>query len=463
MNRYNMNPASFRDPSGFVFSGDGNLYRAIAPAYFEDLALLQISKLYDHLVSKGMLIPYTPVNQPGLLPAEYSEYKIIQPEKIPFISYPYEWSFSQLKSAALLTLSVHLEALRHGMSLKDASVFNVQFRGAQPVFIDTLSFERYTEGSPWIAYGQFCRHFLAPLSLMAYRSPALSKITQTFLDGIPLDLASTLLPKRSYLNSAILSHLHVHSKFQNTGSAQNSPATSKSGISKSKLITLLKHLKEGIEGIKLKTSKSTWIDYHEIDNYTGISKENKQRIIAEWIRKIKPYTVWDLGCNTGEFSFIAAQNAQSVISMDSDILCVDALYNKLSAKGLKNILPLFADLSNPSPALGWAGTERSTLPERGRPNLLMALALIHHLRIANNTPLAMIAKLFSDWSEWAIVEFIPKEDSQIQKMLSARKDIFDDMGRTGFEKAFGDYFEITESSPIPDSVRVLYLLKRKRA
>lgn len=463
MNNSHIDPASFRDPSGFIFSRDGIVYRAVAPRYFEDLSLLQASKLYDTLVSKKMLIAHSAVNETGILPEGYSAYKVIQPEKIPFISYPYEWSFSQLKSAALLTLSIQLQALKHGMTLKDATAFNVQFTGTAPVFIDTLSFEKYVEGKPWIAYRQFCEHFLAPLALMSYRTPVLSKITQTFLDGIPLDLASSLLPKRSYLNSAVLSHLHVHAKFQstNTGPAGSASATNKASISKDKLITLIKHLEEGIQSLQLKVSKSTWINYQEIDNYTGTSKSHKQEIISNWVQKIQPGLVWDLGCNTGEFSAIASKHAKQVVAMDGDILCIDSLYNHMKGKEQKNILPLFVDLANPTPALGWAARERKTLTERGKPDLILALALIHHLRISNNTPFEMIAKLFSEWSEWAIVEFIPKDDSQIKKMLASRADIFDDMNRGDFERIFGKYFDISDTSSLPESGRLLYLLKRK--
>jgi hypothetical protein len=460
----NIDSGSFRDPSGMVFEFEHDIYRAIAPSYFSNFSLLESSGLYKSLTEKKLLIPYSEINSvPPVIAEKYPGFKIIKPEKIPFITYSYEWCFSQLKNAALLTLSIQKEAISHGMSLKDATAFNVQFIGIQPVLIDTLSFEVYKEGMPWAAYGQFCRHFLAPLALMAYRSISLSKLSQLFLDGIPLDLANTLLPKRALLNAAVLSHINIHSKFISPDTASElSPSKKTPSLSKNKLLALIEHLEDGVQNFKLKKIKSTWIDYDKILNYSTSAQGTKHNVVSGWIKKIQPKTVWDIGCNTGEYSLLASEHAKSVVAMDFDALCIETLYNNILKEKTKNILPLVIDITNPTPAIGWANKERKDLPGRGSADMLLALAVVHHLRIGNNTPWEKIAELFSQWGNWAIVEFIPKEDSQIQKMLAQRIDIFEDINSDAFQKAFEKYFDIMETAAISDSTRTLYLLKKKQ-
>src|SRR6185436_4959816 len=186
--------ASFRDPSGFLFSRGGILYRQVNRAYQKEYARLMESGLYEKLVKAGLLIPHVEVDQPPAV--EVDALKVIQPDRVPFISYPYEWSFGQLKSAALATLSIQKRALKMGMSLKDASAYNIQFVHGKATLIDTLSFEVYEEGEPWVAYRQFCQHFLAPLALMALKDVRLNQLLRVYIDGVPLDLVSELLPTR---------------------------------------------------------------------------------------------------------------------------------------------------------------------------------------------------------------------------------------------------------------------------
>ena len=204
--------ASFRDPSGFLFSREGVLYRQVNQVYAADFTRLMDSGLYDKLIKAGLLIPHV---ESDLKPAQPElAFKVIRPERVPFISYPYEWSFGQLKDAALATLSIQKRALKLGMSLKDASAYNIQFYNGKPVLIDTLSFETYQEGEPWVAYRQFCQHFLAPLALMAYRDVRLSQLLRVYIDGIPLDLASELLPGRTRWNLGLATHIHLHASAQ---------------------------------------------------------------------------------------------------------------------------------------------------------------------------------------------------------------------------------------------------------
>lgn len=459
MSSIEINSASFRDPSGFVFSYENEIYRAIHTSYFENYSLLIKSGLYKSLWSKKLIIEHS--EEKNILPEEYSSYKIIKPKQIPFISYPYEWSFGQLKDAALLTLKILKEAISHGMILKDASPYNIQFIGSQVIFIDTLSFEEYKKDSPWKAYRQFCQHFLAPLALMHYKSTELSKLLSNYIDGIPLELASSLLPRRAMLNSGIATHIILHSKIQKKYSETNSPPTQQTNLPKQKLLAMIQHIEECIESLKMKTEKSNWINYAEENLYSVEAMKMKVKLISSWLEKLKPKTVWDFGCNTGKFSSLASGFAEYVLAMDSDIHCIETFYTELKKSGNATILPLAINLSNPSAAIGWANKERKIIHQRGKTDLLFALALTHHLRISNNTPFELIAEYFSELAQNLIVEFIPKNDSHVKQMISGRENIFENYNEKEFTNAFEKYFSISERQILSDSGRILYLMTRK--
>lgn len=450
-----LNPASFRDPSGFVFTHKEETYRAIAPLYFENLNLLHSSGLYNKLTEKNLLVSHTEEDT-NLLPSEFNGYKVIKPRQIPFVSYPYEWCFSQFKEAALLTLNVMQQSLAHGMVLKDASAYNVQFLGYQPVFIDTLSFEKHEDGRPWIAYKQFCQHFLAPLALMTYKRPELSGLLKNHLDGIPLNIASELLPRRTLLNSGIATHIILHAKFQQKSSGNSSQKIQTSSLSKKSLLAMVGHLYDCIEGLNIKEKKSTWSGYEHNNSYSAGSQKEKEKIIASWLQKTNSKNIWDIGCNTGHYSKIAAAQGAYVLAMDLDFYCIENLYNDLKRTKTKNILPLWNEFANPSPAIGWANRERRTIPERGKADTVLALALIHHLRIGNNVPLIMIADYFSKITGHLIIEFVPKEDPMVKQMLATREDIFTDYTVEKFTAVFKKYFQLHESTPLPDSDRILF-------
>jgi ribosomal protein L11 methylase PrmA len=387
-------------------------------------------------------------------------YLIIKPKQIPFISYPYGWSFSQLKAAALLTLKVQMTALEYNMILKDASAYNVQFFGTKPIFVDTLSFEKYTNGVPWIGYKQFCQHFLAPLALMAYTDLRLSLLSRIFLDGIPLDLTSKLLPIKTMLNFGLIAHIHLHSKAQ-TFFADKSPKTTKLKTSKRLLIYLLKNLESSVQNLRLKKTDTEWAKYYSFTNYSKKSFDNKKSLVEKYLMQIKPKTVWDLGGNTGEFSRIASKIAHYVVSFDKDPMAVEKNYLEGLKNGETNVLPLVIDLTNPSPSIGWANEERASLVDRGPADTVLALALIHHLAISNNLPFEKIAKFLRSICKKLIIEFIPKNDSNVQRLLSTRKDIFTKYNQSSFEAAFKKFFKIVRSENIIGSKRILYLMKRQ--
>lgn len=452
---------SFRDPSGFVFSVDGEIFRQVNESYKEEYDALYSTGLYKALSDKRWLVSHEEVSDQA--PVASGAYRIIKPKKVPFISYPYEWSFSQVQDAALLTLNIQIEALKHGMSLKDASAYNVQFIGAKPVFIDTLSFERYVEGTPWVAYQQFCQHFLAPLALMAQCDINLRNLGVPFINGVPLSLASRLLPKSSWLKLSHLIHIHLHARSQQkyADSAGTGKTTAIRPLNKRALLAIIDSLKSAVESLSWRPGGTEWADYYQATNYSTHAMSEKEKIVEDLVRIANPTTTWDLGANNGTFSRVAMANGAYTVACDVDPSAVEKNYLMCRKERNERMLPLIVDLTNPSPALGWAHTERSSLLERGPVDLVMGLALIHHLAISNNVPLSRICEFFSRCAKYAIIEFVPKEDSQVQKLLASRKDVFPAYTREGFEASCQPFFTIERAVPVSDSQRVVYLLKRK--
>jgi hypothetical protein len=448
---------SFRDPSGFLYREQGVLYRQVNQVYREHYDHLKSSGLYEDLVQRKLLIPHQEVDQAA--PHPDLAYRLICPEELNFISYPYEWCFSQLKDAALTTLKIQKLALEHGMTLKDSSAYNIQFHLGRPVLIDSLSFEIYQAGQPWVAYRQFCQHFLAPLSLMAYVDVRLGQLLRVYIDGIPLDLAVRLLPLASRFKLPLLLHLHMHAGSQRRYAGK--PAAQTGKMTKAGMLGLIDNLETGIKGLRWTPKDSEWGNYYEIHNYSPAGLELKERTLAAYLERIRPRDVWDLGANTGKFSRIASRMGIPTIAYDIDPAAVEMNYRQCVSDREKNLLPLIADLTNPSPGVGWQNNERMSFLERGPVDAMLALALIHHLAISNNVPLGRIAQFFLQAGRWLVIEFVPKSDSQVQRLLATRKDIFPDYNTQGLEKAFADYFVVHDVQKIPESERCLYLMERK--
>ncbi len=451
--------ASFRDPGGFLFTREGVLYRQVNTCGREDYDRLLQSGLYARLTADHLLIPHLEVNEAPEDPA--SAFLVIRPERVGFISYPYEWCFSQLKAAGLATLKIQKTALEYGLSLKDASAYNIQFHQGRPILIDSLSFEVYAEGKPWTAYRQFCQHFVAPLALMAYRDIRLNQLLRVYLDGVPLDLAGRLLPWRTRLMPPLLLHIHLQAAAQKRYADRAlDQKTAARPVSRVGLLGLIDSLETCLRGLKLPPMRTEWGDYYASTNYTLAAQDEKATLVRAFLERIQPEVVWDLGANTGRYSRLASERGISTLAFDLDAGAVEANYLRCVADQEAHLLPLGLDLTNPSPDLGWRNHERASLHARANADAILALALIHHLAIGNNVPLAELARFFSDLGEWLIVEFIPKNDTQVQKLLETRKDIFADYTVQGFEAAFRTQYQIEQIQPLHESARVLYLMRR---
>ena len=451
--------SSFRDPAGFVFRRGGVLYRAVHRPGLASYDRLLSSGLYDELVSAGLLVSHDEVAWGDDRPEETA--KVIRPEEIPFVSYPYEWSFSQLQDAALTTLEIERRSLRRDMTLVDANAYNIQFLRGRPVLIDTLSLRNSEPGEPWSAYRQYCQHFLAPLALMSLRDVRLGQLARVHIDGLPLDLVSALLPFRSYLRSSLLLHLHLHARSQKRFEGRE-VRVPKGRVSRQARLGLIDSLESATRKLHWRASGTEWAGYYEDTNYTPEGLEEKRLAVEEFVAAVRPRTVWDLGGNVGTFSRASAASGARVISFDIDPACVEKNYLRVRADRERGLLPLLMDFTNPSPPSGWENGERLSLFSRGPADAVLALALIHHLAIGNNVPLAHAARFFARTGKSLLIEFVPKSDPQVKRLLVVREDIFDGYTREGFEHAFGEHFEIGRRFPISGSERALYIMERKR-
>ncbi|MBW3561841.1 MAG: SAM-dependent methyltransferase [Actinobacteria bacterium] len=452
---------SFRDPAGFVFTRDGGVYRHVARSFADDYDLLGSSGLYDALIDAGLLIPHVEV-EAGLSPHPADAHRVLRPEQVATISHPYEWCPGQLRDAALATLRAQEVALDHGMSLRDASAYNIQFHRGRPVLIDTLSFERLPEGRPWVAYRQFCEHFLAPLALMVHVDVRLGRLQRTDVSGVPVDLASTLLPLRTRFRPSLLTHLHLQARAQRSRAGDGGSGTRESNMSMQALRGLIDSLRGAVDKLRWEPDRSTWSDYYaQADHYTDEAMQAKERVVASMLDAAGPSTVWDLGANTGRFSRIAADRGALVVAFDQDEAAVELHWQAVRDSDTEVVLPLMLDLANPSPAVGWANQERSSLAQRGPVDAVLALALVHHLAIGNNVPLDRVAAFMAELGRDLIVEWVPKDDPRVRQLLATREDIFEDYDHETFTRAFERHFEAVSDEPLPGSDRIVHHYRRR--
>ncbi len=457
---------SFRDPSGGVVLSGDRVYRFFRPGHTSDFSNLLDSGLLTSLADRSLVVDSQVVSR-DQAPEVYAlgdVELVVEHPRITFVSYPYEWPFEMLKAAALLTLDILEEALAAGYILKDATPFNVQFNGCAPIFIDVASFEKYEEGMPWMAYSQFCRTFLNPLLLQSVRGQPYHPWLRGSLDGISPEAISALLPLRSKLRPSILMDVGLQAWFNQRARKGGDKQTSKAQaaqrkeprIPKAVITGMVNRLRRTISGLKRPGARlSVWLDYEEHLPYEREALEFKDRFVSEALEAAAPAKTWDLGCNTGRFSMMAAERSGHVVAMDFDEAAVGALYHR-SRENYTNLLPIVMDFMNPSPNMGWEQIERPGLIERGPADFGLCLALVHHLAISGNVPLDRIVAWLSKCTRAGVVEFVPKADPMVQTLLKTRKDVYPDYTPEVFHRALESRFRVDEAIQIPNSERVLF-------
>jgi len=452
-------PYSFKDPEGYITEINNTYFRVIAQQYQQEYDHLMQSGLYQELVTKYLLIPHTELQK-----ADTREdcYKLLMPQQIHCVVYPFEWGFYQWKKMVLNYLEINKIALRYGMILKDASPYNFTFINQECILFDTSSFTFFREPETWKPYRQFCEEILAPFTLMHFNSLQWSRLSGAFITGLPLELVTKELSWKSHLNITCLLHLHWHAKFKNK-KGQKAAVKKVSGFSNTQLLSLWQQINDSINSWDIKPdTEKKWENYYAEDIKLPSYLQDKENTVTEWIQNIQPQTTLDIGANTGKFSFIAAKYSKNVLALESDANCADQLYAASNLLEGNNVTIIHADITEPSPALGWANAEKKALRDRLQGDLLLALAVIHHLSIGRNVPLPFIAAEFARiTSNYAIIEFIPRQDPQLQTLLENKKDIYSHYTEANFTASFSKYFQLIRMHQCQDSERKLFLWQKK--
>jgi hypothetical protein len=450
-------PGSFRDPLSRVLVGDGEVYRTLSPEGLEDWNGLAASRLFADATSAGSLVRTEAVDDvPAWIPAAAS---VLRHERIPFVSYPYEWPFSMLREAALLQLDLLRRALDEGLTMKDASPYNVQWRGTQPVFVDVGSFERLREGEPWAGYRQFCTLFLYPLLLQALRGVDYRPLLRGSVDGIEPAQMRRLLSRRDLMRRGVMTHVALHARLEARHAADEDVKRElKSAGFRSELIKAnVLGLEKLVRRLDWEPESTAWTEYGPTSTYSEHDAERKAAFVRQAASARPRRLLWDLGANDGRYTRIAAEHADYAVALDADGAVVERLYRDLRDKGSKTILPLVANLADPPPGLGWRGRERRPLAERGRPDLTLALAVVHHLVIGANIPLAELLDWLAELRTELVVEFPTAADPMVERMMARKREgTHADYTRETFERLLADAFTVEATEELADATRVLY-------
>lgn len=464
------NYLSFRDNAARVIKEEGKYYRYIFNTYKAEFDHLMNSGLYDVLISHGYMISHEEIasneNDIGVSTNDYQNfYKKLFPKQIGFQSYPFEWSFSQWQKAILTYLSINKLALKYGMILKDATPYNFYFESGRAVLLDTSSFAFFKNGDPWIAYRQFCSEFLSPILLMHYNGHRWSRLTRTHISGLPLNFVSKQLPLNSWFNFTCLFHIHLHSKYSNDQVDKreaNKIGEKKKGFTKEKIEFLLNSIQNNINKLgKDKSKASHWQKYYEENIESSDYLEHKMSVIKTWLDNIRPKSVLDLGANTGKFSFIASEFSEQVISLESDETSVESIDQTAELNKYINIRTVINDLAEPTPDIGVMGKEISSIFNRAKSEMVMGLALTHHLFINNRMNFDQIAEMFARLSQkYIIVEFISKNDNKVKILMKDKITDLNNYTEESFLDSFSTYFKNKESVELKGSPRKLLLLEK---
>ncbi len=463
--------ASYRDPSGTVLHADGRVFRTVAAPAWEAFDAARASGLLDRLTSEGTVVRSwvpDPADVPQALRPLLAQpgWHLIEHEPVPFISYPYEWPFSLLKRAALHHLDLQIRLLESGFTLSDASAYNVQFRGTRPVFIDLLSLVRYVPGAYWAGYRQFCEQFLNPLLLGAVNGVAHHGWYRGALEGIAVEDLARVLPVRARWSWRTQVHVLMHARLtqrarRDASSGAGPQRPPGRPLTKAALVWMLSGLRTWIAGLRPKGTRETvWADYADHTSYTPAEGDAKRDFVRRYASAHPGATVFDLGCNTGDYAEAAlGAGVARVIGFDLDLGALEAAVARSTARGL-DFLPLYGDAANPSPTQGWAQGERRGLGDRANAGGVLALALLHHLAIGRNVPLTNAVDWVTSLAPSGVLEFVPKPDPMVQRMLANREDIFPDYSEESCRRALRARHRIVRAEVVSGSGRVLFEYRR---
>jgi ribosomal protein L11 methylase PrmA len=457
-------PASFRDPDAAVFVAGGRLVRGLTRQGAAQYDAVRATGLLDALERDGLVVVTREGSDVCADPALARFDRVIEHEVVPFVSYPYEWPFELLQRAALLHLDVHLRALGRGVTLTDASAFNVQFRGVKPAFIDIASFIPYRDGQLWAAHRQFCEQFLNPLLLTARTGVTHHAWFRGSLEGIPTEALAALLPARGWLSPRLLFHVLLPARVERAAPRREAASVAmirRAHLPKAGYVAMLRQLRAWIGGLAPRCAAWTpWSAYSETRTYQSTEIEEKRRVVAEFAARHRPATLWDLGCNDGEFAEVAlVHGAGRVIGFDADPAALGLACRRADREAL-DFLPLYQDVANPSPGQGWLGLERASLVGRARPDAMMALAFAHHLALGRNIPLEEVVDLLCSLAPRGLIEFVPTSDPAARSMLALKGDIFRDYDGAVFERALAARARIVRQDPVSGSHRRIYWYER---
>jgi hypothetical protein len=453
-------PASFRDPATRVFYADGRVYRGLDERAAADWNALSATKFFPELVADHRAVATTVV-EPGQVPAAATDgfALVLEHERIPFVSYPYEWTFDMLRDAAILHLEILLAAFEEGVTMKDGYAFNVQFRGVAPTFIDIGSFER-SSGGPWVGYRQFCQTFLYPLLLEAHLGVPFQRYLLGHLDGLEPTEMRRIFGGRRRFKKGVFRHVYLHSVAENRvtqGSEKMRDDLSKAGFGAELAKATVRKLLKLVQGLHSKRADSGWKAYREQCSYTDDDRAAKDRFVRSAAAAIAPGSTWDLGANDGVYARLVADQGGYVVAVDSDDVTVNAMYRALREDGVTNVLPLVMNLVDPSPARGWRGQERRAFTDRGAPDLVLALALVHHLAIAANIPLPQVVDWFRSLGGALVVEFVGVDDPMTQRLLANKPaGLYPDYRLDAFEALLAEHYTVTAREQLPSGTRTLF-------
>lgn len=468
MNDIHALPGSFRDPSGRVYEVDGQIFRTVATAFAAEFEFVESTGFLRKLIADNILLPCERADASDLRTLFPRNIKyVLQIPRLPFVSYPYEWPFSALKAAALLHLDIQLTALEFGVTLTDATAYNIQFQGVRPVFIDHLSFRRYRSGEIWAGHRQFCEQFLNPLLLRAFLGVPHNAWYRGAQEGIKAQDLSRILKWRYRLRWNVLAHVVLQSFFQR--SVENDNVRLEKGSLPTNVLSLtafrriLKKLHSWISKlIPADTGKTVWEEYAKTHSYSSEEVERKKRFVSEFVHREGPRLIWDLGCNTGDYSVAALKaGAEYAVGFDNDHGALELALARGKEQNLA-FQPLFFDAANPSPNQGWQEQERYGLRARASADAILALAFIHHLTISHNIPLDQSLDWLIALAPRGIIEFVPKSDPMVQSLLRHRDDIFSDYTKEAFLNYLDHKARVIDTEIVSSSGRLLASYTRRQ-